>query len=119
MSAQPHPKLPAKPGMGTYELMTYSQVTTSTADRKYSFGRQSRFPKLNCQGTDVLSYDSPSTISKRGTNLGVGARFKANRYLLESKYSSLGPIYLGDLSCFVDLILIFILFIERPSPDSY
>ena len=80
MTTQSHPKMPPKLGMGTYELMTYSQVTNSPADRKYSFGRQSRFPKLNSQGTDVLSYESPSTISKRATNLGVGDRFKASRY---------------------------------------
>lgn len=76
---------------GKYDLITFNSVTSSPADRKYSFGRQSRFPKLNLQGTDHLCYEATNVMSKRATNMGFGERFKVARYAKEL----------------------------RPSPDSY
>ena len=86
MTTQAHPKLPSTSGRSV-ELTTFQTVTSSPSNRKFSFGTQSRFPKLNLQGTDELCYEAIPTTSKRATGLGVGERFKGTAYQKEKRPS--------------------------------
>jgi purine nucleoside phosphorylase len=55
----------------------YDHINFSTAKQKYSFGisKGQRFPSLKKNLTNVISYDLPSTNTKRTCSFGVGPRF--------------------------------------------
>ena len=77
MTSRPHPKIPKKSGTGSFEHVTFDSVLSSPS-RKWGFGTQSRFPKVQI-GNENISYDMPSTLSTRATNAGIGERFKSRR----------------------------------------
>jgi len=71
-------------------------MNSSPANYKWSFGHDNRFPKVK-KTIDKISYDLPTTKTKRSAGFGIGDRFKtvtkeaiANRrkffHLLINKY---------------------------------
>lgn len=59
----------------TSQQIGQHQANTSTSKQRWSFSKSARFP--NHRGyTNTISYDLPSSKSKRKTSLGFGNRSK-------------------------------------------
>lgn len=75
MTTIDHPKMPSY-GTGPIKLTTYDTLNTSPANSKWSFGHDNRFPKVK-KTIDKISYDIPTTKTKRSAGFGIGDRFKS------------------------------------------
>jgi len=51
-------------------------MNSSPANSKFSFGHDNRFPKVK-KTIDKISYDIPTTKTKRSAGFGIGDRFKS------------------------------------------
>lgn len=62
--------------LGGY-VTSYDHVNNSSAKQKYSFGlsKNARFPSLKKNIHNVISYNLPSTNTKRTCGFGIGKRF--------------------------------------------
>ena len=62
--------------LGGY-VTQYEHINNSISKQKYSFGisKMARFPKIKAGMTEVISYDLPSTRTKRTCSFGIGPRF--------------------------------------------
>ena len=62
--------------LGGY-VTQYDHTNLSTSKQKFSFGmsKNHRFPSLKKNLTNVISYNLPSTNTKRTCGFGVGKRF--------------------------------------------
>ena len=50
----------------------YETINTSTAKQKFSFSKGDRFPSLKKQLHNKISYNLPSTKTKRTCGFGIG-----------------------------------------------
>lgn len=78
--------------LGGY-VTQYEQINTSTSKQKYSFGisKGPRFPNIRPGVTDVVSYDLPTTKTKRTCSFGVGPRFSTPMNKRNSNRKFLNP----------------------------
>lgn len=60
-----------------------SAINTSPSKQMFSFGSQSRFPKLAKPNCEQVSYDLPQGMKKRAAGFGFGR--KNSTFLNESK----------------------------------
>jgi len=75
MTTIDHPKMPSQNLNSPIKLTTYETMASAPSNYKWSFGHDNRFPKVK-KTIDKISYDLPTTKTKRSAGFGIGDRFK-------------------------------------------
>ena len=75
MTTIDHPKMPTTGLNSPIKLTTYETMNSAPSNYKWSFGQDNRFPKVK-KTIDKISYDLPTTKTKRSAGFGIGDRFK-------------------------------------------
>ena len=75
-------------------------MASAPSNYKWSFGHDNRFPKVK-KTIDKISYDLPTTKTKRSAGFGIGDRFKTVTKEAIVNRRKLIYLYLNDV-CFLD-----------------
>ena len=100
MTTIDHPKMPSQNLSSPIKLTTYETMASAPSNYKWSFGHDNRFPKVK-KTIDKISYDLPTTKTKRSAGFGIGDRFKTVTKEAIVNRRKLIYLYLNDV-CFLD-----------------